>query len=117
MRETLQFLIASDMAARHKGILLEALTQALRSKQAAQTRLSAVETAASAWEPEETSVVCDFLRDKAATSWQHADETVIRLAGELQRTREDVRRKAIELGLGAAVDYRLAKARATADAD
>jgi hypothetical protein len=114
MREALQFLIGSDIPARYKGTLIEAVTQALRSGQAAESRLAAMEKAAPAWESRETSVVDSFLREKVASSWQHADETVMRLADQLHRDPHDVRRKAIDLGFGVAVDYRLAKARAAA---
>lgn len=112
MRETLQFLIGSDMPAQHKSILIEAVTQALKTQQAEENRVAALKNVIQEWEPPETKIVADFLDKKLARSWQHADEIVMRLAGELHRDPGDVRQKAIELGFGGGVDYRLAKAQA-----
>lgn len=112
LRETLQFLVASDMPAQHKRILMELVTQALRSGEAEVRRIDAVQKRGEQWQPHETQVVESFLQGKVARSWQHADEVLMRLAGELHREPGEVRRKATELGFGIGVDYRLAKARA-----
>lgn len=110
MRETLQFLVASDIPAQHKKILIDAVMQALRSEEAA-GRLGAMQNVSEPWQPHETQIVEDFLQGKVASSWQNADELLMRLAGELHRRPDDVRRKATELGVGVGVDYRQAKAR------
>lgn len=114
LRETLQFLVTSDMSAQHKRILMELVTQALRSGEAEVRRVDAEQKLGEQWQPHETQAVATFLQGKVATSWQHADELLMRLAGELHREPEEVRRKATELGFGIGVDYRLAKAHAAA---
>jgi len=110
LRATLQFLIASDIPSEHKTVLMEALTQALRSHIPRQS----VETAAGPWQLHETTLLQSFLAGKSANSWQHADEMLMRLASDLHRQPGDVRAKATELGLGVGVDYRLARASARA---
>jgi hypothetical protein len=111
IRETLRFVIDGEIPAQHKAILIDALAQALRA--ADETRRSAEIQGMTSeeWRPEEALVVEDALRGKVANSWQHADEVLMRLARGLHRRHDDVRRKATELGLGAAVDYALAKAK------
>src|SRR6185369_5317508 len=110
LRETLQFLVVSDMPAQHKRILMELVTQALRSGDAEARRIEAVQSIGEQWQPHETQAVEAFLQGKVARSWQHADEVLMRLSGELHRQPGEVRRKATELGFGMGVDYRLAKA-------
>jgi hypothetical protein len=110
IRDTLQFVVASDIPAQHKRILLDAITQALRAAEAVEHRVGTQQKISENWDTDEAQAVETFLRGKVAISWQHADEVLMRLAGELHRTPADVRTKATELGLGAAVDYALAKA-------
>ncbi len=110
LREALQFLIGSDMPAQHKRLLMEIVTEALRAGQVAETRLAAaVGHVALEWQPQDTEIVAAFLQNKIARSWQHADETLMWLASELHRRPEDVRTKALAMGLGRGIDYRLAK--------
>lgn len=109
LREALQFLIGSDLPAQHKRVLVEAVTQALRAGRSAEIDLEAKKPTPQEWLPQETERIAAFLHEKVAGSWQHADEILIGLAGELRRAPDDVRRKAIELGFGVGVDYRLAK--------
>lgn len=116
LRETLQFLVASDMPAQHKRVLMELVTQALRSGEAEVRRMDAVQKLGEQWLPQETQAVANFLQGKVARSWQHADEVLMRLAGELHREPGEVRKKATELGFGIGVDYRLAKAQTLHDA-
>lgn len=111
MRDTLQYLIASDIPAEHKRILIEALAQALRNGENEGRRLEAIQNAGSIWQPQETEAIAEFLRDKIARNWQHADELLMQLSGQLHRHPDDVRAKATELGFGIGVDYKLAKAR------
>lgn len=110
LRETLQFLIQSDMPTDHKRILIEVVTQALYNKEA-EERSGKASGIIEEWGAPEMAVVAAFLQDKVARSWQNADELVLRLARELRRDPDDVRRKAVELGFGLGVDYRLAKER------
>jgi hypothetical protein len=109
LRAALQFLRTSDIPAEHKGILLEAVTLALREQHAATIRGQAAEHSAD-WRPDETAQLRAYLQGRVATSWQQADETALHLAAQLQRQPDDVRAKALELGFGSAVDFRVAKA-------
>jgi hypothetical protein len=111
LQDTLQFVASSSIESRHKRVLMDVLLRALRDieeeKLAEASRPKAPE-----WQPHEELTVSEYLRDKTAKSWQHADELTMRLAAQLHRAPADVREKAIAMGAGAAVDYRLAKARA-----
>lgn len=113
LRETLTFLVQSDMPAHHKRILIEVVTQALYDKETKE-RSDGEKGVVEEWRQPEMDILAAFLQDKLARSWQHADELVLRLARELRRDPDDVRRKAIELGFGLGVDYRLAKERVVA---
>lgn len=114
LRETLMFLVQSDMPADHKRILIEVVTQALYDKEAEERSGKASEVREE-WGAPEVDALGAFLQDKVAKSWQHADELVLHLARELRRDPDDVRRKAVELGFGLGVDYRLAKERIIGD--
>ena len=117
LRAALQFLMTSDIPSEHKVVLIETLTQALRNDQAAQIQQHADEEKekekAKVWQPDETAQLESLLGGRVASSWQHADELLMRAATQLERSPSDVRAKATEIGLGAGVDYRLARARAT----
>jgi hypothetical protein len=109
--DALQFLISSDVPAGHKRVLIEAVTQALRMQQQQDTQVAEDERESSAaWQVSEEQELSVLLQGKAAKSWQHADETVQRVANHLQRESSDVRNKATELGYGVSVNYALAKA-------
>jgi hypothetical protein len=97
------------MPSEHKATLIEVLTQALRDDEAAGLQREAAVQAQGEWREDEILQLRSLLQGQAATSWQHADECVMRLAGQLHRDPETVRRKATELGLGPAVDYRFAR--------
>jgi hypothetical protein len=112
LRETLQFVINLEIPAQHKRVLLEALTQALRAAEHAGDRDRAQQEQSEDWRAQETQLVESALRGKVAKSWQHADEALMQIAGQLRRAPDDVRRKATELGCGAAVDYALARSAA-----
>lgn len=100
------------MPSQHKDVLLEVLGQALRDAEASLTnRADAARNENRPWELQEEQVIEAFLKGKTAISWQHADELLMRLAGQLHRTPQDVRNKATALGFGIGVDYRQAKAR------
>jgi hypothetical protein len=43
-------------------------------------------------------------------NWQNADELVMGLAAKLNRSPNEIKAKAKELGFGVGVDYRLARA-------
>jgi hypothetical protein len=106
----LRFVIASDMLSEHKATLIEVLTQAMRDQSASELRMLAVAQARGDWRDHEIVQLKTFLQDRSARSWQQADECVMHLAAQLRRAPDSVRAKAAELGLGAAVDFRLAKA-------
>lgn len=118
LRETLQFVVASDIPAKHKRIIMEALTQALRIEGDAQLDRKALETNDCAeWQADELKAVIDYLQGKVARSWQNADEIVMRLATQLHRDPGDIRRKGVELGFGSSVDFHLAKLQRAAERD
>ncbi len=109
LREALQFLIRADIPADPKRLLIAVVMQALSAEVVAAKQGIISNKLHPDWRPEEIEQALSHLRDKLAVSWQNADEIVMRLAHQLRREADDVRRKAIALGLGAAVDYRLAK--------
>ena len=117
IRETLRYVIDSQIPAQHKAIVIDALAQALRAADDAQRSREIQGMTSEEWRPEEAVMIDAALRGKVAISWQHADEVLMRLARGLHRRHDDVRRKATELGHGAAVDYALAKAKAAAIGD
>jgi hypothetical protein len=112
MRSALQFLLASDIPAEHKAVLIETLTRALRDHDSADVQRRAAEQSKGQWQAHETVQLQTFLQGRIANSWQQADEHSMHLAAQLHRHPHDIRAKAMELGFGAAVDFRVAKARA-----
>lgn len=109
LHAALQFVISAQMPSEHRAVLIEVLTQTLRDQEAATLRRQ-TEQAGPEWQAHEVSQLQSFLQGKVAKGWQHADEWVMHLAAQLHRDPKSVRAKANELGLGAAVDYRVAKA-------
>ncbi len=109
LREALQSLICSDTPPFPKRILIEVVTEALAAMEVAAAVRDSTRKASPTWQQAEIDLVTDFLQGKLAQSWQHADELVTHLARELKRDAIDVRAKAIELGFGMGVDYRLAR--------
>jgi hypothetical protein len=105
----LRFVISSEMPAQHKATLIEVLTQALRDDEAAERRRQSLEQEHAEWQQHEVEQLKAFLVDRVASSWQHADESVMHLATQLRRDPRSIRDKALELGLTASVDYRYAK--------
>jgi hypothetical protein len=107
----LQFLMTSEIPSEHKRVLIEAVTHALREHDAVTARVQVAAAQASAeWQPHETAQLRAYLSARVANSWQQADEAAMHLAAQLHRHRDDIRAKAVELGFGAAVDFRLARA-------
>lgn len=109
LHAALRFVIASNMPSEHKAILIEVLTQAVRNDEAAELHREAVAQMNGEWQDHEIAQVKSFLQGRTAKGWQHADECLMQLAMQLHRAPASVRHKAIELGLGAAVDYRCAQ--------
>ena len=110
LRATLQFLMKSEIPSEHKVVLVDAVVQALREHDAAVARSELAAQASAEWQPHETEQLREYLRGRVASSWQHADEVAVHLAAQLHRQRDDIRAKAVELGFGVAVDFRLARA-------
>lgn len=115
LREALQFLIRSDMPAEPKRLLIEVVMESLATREAAHAVRDAIKKTSPVWQQAELDLVTAFLQGKVAQSWQNADELLTHLVRQLHREAADVRAKAIELGLGAGVDYRLARAGGTAN--
>ncbi len=110
VREALQYVLSSEIPARHKAVLIQTLTQAMRDQETAFLSQQAAEQVGPSWQADETHQLQSVLQGKVARSWQHADELLMRLAAQLHRDPRAVRAKATELGFGAGVDYALAKA-------
>lgn len=115
LRATLQFVLASDIPSEHKAILIEALTETMRDGDAARRREADDAQRARLWQEQDAVELQALLQGRIANSWQHADELLMRACAQLHRSPDSVREKAIELGLGVAVDYRLARLPATED--
>jgi hypothetical protein len=107
-RAALQYVLSNDLPSQHKAVLIELLTEALRSedKERLLSRTAKVETE---WRSDETQQLQTFLDGKVASSWQHADELLMRIATDLRRTPYEVRKKATEIGLAAGIDYSVAR--------
>jgi hypothetical protein len=110
MRTTLQYVLSNEMPTQHKSVLIALLTQALRDEDQ-QSRQGLAPKAEPEWRSDETQQLQTFLEDKIASSWQHADEVLMRVAAELRRSPYEVRKKATEIGLAAAIDYGVARTR------
>jgi len=110
LHAALRFVVTSNITAEHKPILIDLLTQALRDDANAELKREAIVREGAQWQESEVTQLSELIQDRVATSWQHADECVMHLAAQLHRDPRSVRDKATQLGLGAAVDYRLAKA-------
>jgi len=109
LHAALRFVITSEMPSEHKATLIEVLTQAIRDEGAASLRREAAAHLQAEWQEPEIVQLKSFLHGRIAKSWQHADECVMQLAAQLHRDPVSVRHKATELGLGTAVDYRVAR--------
>lgn len=114
LRAALQFVVSSDFPSEHKSILIDVLTKTLRDDETAELSRSAIAAASANWQEHEIAHLKSFLEGRIATSWQHADQCVMQLSAELHRDPRSVRDKATQLGLGTAVDYRLARAMSAA---
>ena len=108
LHAALRYVVTSDILAEHKAVLIEALTQAIRDQETVRLRRTAEQPDAQ-WQAHEQTLLQTFLVGKVANSWQQADEFLTQIAAQLHRTPRDVRAKATELGVGAGVDYRLAR--------
>jgi len=106
----LQFVLGTDFPLEHKKVLIRVLTQSLRDHETALRQQRAVERTDGSWAAEDTAQLEVSLNGKVAKSWQHADEVLMHLAAQLHRQPQAVLAKARELGVGAGVDYVLAKA-------
>ena len=109
LREALQYLMTSDIPSRHKAVLIEAVMQTLSDRESAQASAASLPQP-SAWQEREVEELRAVLEGRIAGSWQEADELLTRCARQLGRHPDDVRQQAALLGLGAAVDYRQARA-------
>lgn len=109
LHSALRFVITSEITSEHKATLIEVLTQALRDDEAAEMRRQVSALARGEWQEDEILELKAFLQGRVARSWQHADECVMRLAAQLHRDPGSVRDKATELGLGASVDFGVAR--------
>jgi hypothetical protein len=108
IREALQCIEGSNIPDEHKRVLVAVVSHTLQNAGAGafpDARRGASDT----WQQHEVQTLAAQLEGKVAANWQHADELVMRLVACLRRNPDDVRKKAMELGFGAGVDYRIAK--------
>jgi hypothetical protein len=117
LHAALRFVVTNDNGAEHKPILIDVLTQAMRDDASAEQRRHEVAQAGEEWQEHEIAQLTASLQGRLARSWQHADESVMQLAAQLHREPQAVREKATQIGLGAAVDFRFAKALKQASAE
>jgi hypothetical protein len=112
--DALRFLMTSSTPAQHKKVLIDVVVEAMRADETTQRDLvvKEQEQADTPWFPHEVETVREHLQGRVARSWQEGDELLMGLAAKLKRVHTNVRSKALELNLGAAIDYRLAKAQA-----
>jgi hypothetical protein len=115
IREALPFVALSDIPAPYKSVLVEVVARALQNTESDE-RAAAARKRGGPWQTEEVQTLTAQLTGKVAVNWQHADEVLIGLAARLQRTPDEIKEKAKELGLGAGIDYRLARETAVRDA-
>jgi hypothetical protein len=109
LHAALRFVITSEMPSEHKATLIAVLTQAIRDVGAVELRREADARSQGEWREPEIAQLKALLHGRTATSWQHADECVMQMATQLHRDPASIRLKASELGLGRAVDFRLAR--------
>lgn len=100
IRNTLQYLASSSMPVEHKKVLTAVLEEALQH---------ALQTHDDEWQAADMQTMSTALQGRVAISWQHADELLFKLSSQLHRNADDVKKKAIEAGFGASVDYWQAK--------
>lgn len=112
LQAALQFMMSSDVPSDHKAVIIDLLTSALRNRDTQHNEAVASARHSLAWEDADTQQIRASLTGKTANSWQQADELLMQLANDLRRDPITVRSKAIELGFGESVDFRLAKLRA-----
>jgi len=110
LRATLQFLIGSDMPSEHKAVLIETLTRALRAQDAEREEGQRARPERP-WQEHELANLNESLRGAIVRSWQQGDEVLMRLSSRLRRDPVEIKNKARELGLGAGVDFAIAKTR------
>jgi hypothetical protein len=104
-RAALHFVHTSDMPSEHKVVILEVLRESLRNDQTAALNPDEERP----WSADDEAEIRNFLGNKSARGWQHADELAMSLAARLRRTPSEVRRKAVEMGFGVSVDFALAR--------
>jgi hypothetical protein len=109
LHAALRFVVTSSIPSAHKATLIDVLVQAVRDAEANESPRHTSTANRTEWQEHEIELLKSFLRDRVATSWQDADESVMQLAMQLDRDPRAVREKATEVGLGIAVDYWLSK--------
>jgi hypothetical protein len=114
--DALRFLVTSSTPAQHKRVLINVVVEAMRADAEAQRDLEAKQKVDAGWHTDEVDIVRGLLQGKVAHSWQEADEVLMQLATQLKRQPANVHSKALELNLGPAVDYRLARAQLSSKA-
>jgi hypothetical protein len=108
IREALRFVEDSNIPDNHKRVLVGVVLHALRNVGAVAFN-DTMHSESEPWQQHEVQTLAAHLEGKRAVNWQHADELVMWLVACLRRNPEDIRKKALELGFGAGVDYRIAK--------
>jgi hypothetical protein len=104
-RAALQFVYTSNMPSEHKVVLLEVLRESLENDRTA----AAIAPVERAWIEAEEAEMRALLANRPARGWQDADELAMALAVRLRRSPDEIRRKAVAMGLGVSVDYALAR--------
>lgn len=104
-RAALHYVHTSDMPTEHKVVLLEVLQQSLDRVRDEVPNVPVERP----WTEAEEAEMRVLLMNRPARGWQDADELAIAVGVRLRRAPGEIRRKAIEMGLGVSVDYSLAR--------
>ena len=108
IREALSYVASSGMPAQHKSVLMDVIERALAMSDPDPLPIAAPMN--DPWQTQELQLIASNLDGKTAISWQNADELLVPIAKQLNRSLDEVKAKATELGFGAAVDFGIAKA-------
>jgi hypothetical protein len=112
LRATLDYLNSGDIAEEHRKTLMRATEAALLDATEELERHQSTENDGKQWKDAEIEALRGCLMEGGmAKNYQTADDNLATASARLKRSEKAVKRKAIELGLGAHVNYWLARGR------
>lgn len=112
LRAALDYLNSDDIAEEHRKTLKRATETVLLDATEELEKHQSTANDGKPWKDAEIEVLRGVLEKAGmAKSWQEERDNVDTAAARLKRSAKAVKRKAVELGLGANVDYWLARGR------